>query len=227
MQHYEPLMLEDGRWYERSKEVVERLEVGIANSTWLLRQLHGSPHLVFPGVELKTFRPGERPAGGATLRVASLGRSEPWKGLQDLVSAIQALDFEVELITFGDDATEPLIDGHRRAGRLSADDLAALYRAVDVVVTPSWYESFPLPPLEAMATGTAVLTTRDGTEDYASDDENCLVVPPRRPDELARALNELRSFSLRRRLGSQAAEDARRFTWEAGFAMFREAVSLD
>jgi len=41
------------------------------------------------------------------------------------------------------------------------------------------YESFPLFPLEAMACGLAVITTAPGTEDYAVNQENCLVVEPK------------------------------------------------
>jgi glycosyltransferase involved in cell wall biosynthesis len=33
----------------------------------------------------------------------------------------------------------------------------------------SWYESFPLPPIEAMACGCAVVSTKYGTEDYLED----------------------------------------------------------
>ena len=43
--------------------------------------------------------------------------------------------------------------------KLSFKELAGLYAACDIALCPSWYESFPLPPLEAMASGTAVVTT--------------------------------------------------------------------
>lgn len=48
----------------------------------------------------------------------------------------------------------------------------------------SWYEGFPFPVLEAMSCGAAIVTTNHGTEDYALNEHNALVVPPKCPAEL-------------------------------------------
>lgn len=56
--------------------------------------------------------------------------------------------------------------------------LADLYRNAAVYLCASHYESFPLPPLEAMASGTPVVTTDNvGVLEYAVDGQNALVVP--------------------------------------------------
>jgi len=48
------------------------------------------------------------------------------------------------------------------------DDLPRLYREADVLVHPTWYDSAALVVLEALASGTAVVTTvRDGNADLA------------------------------------------------------------
>ena len=43
--------------------------------------------------------------------------------------------------------------------KLGAEQLAALYNAVDCLLFPSWYEGFGWPPLEAMACGTPAVTS--------------------------------------------------------------------
>ncbi|MCL2663671.1 MAG: glycosyltransferase family 4 protein [Oscillospiraceae bacterium] len=54
--------------------------------------------------------------------------------------------------------------------------LAELYRNADVFISASLYESFPLPPLEAMASGTAVIATNSGgINTYAKPGVNCLL----------------------------------------------------
>jgi len=64
-------------------------------------------------------------------------------------------------------------------GALDHEQLSKLYAESDIVLCPSWYESFPLPPIEAMACGTAVITTPYGTEDYAIDGHTAIVARPR------------------------------------------------
>jgi len=60
----------------------------------------------------------------------------------------------------------------------SQDALARYFRCASVYVGTSRYESFPLPPLEAMASGTPVVSTNnDGILAYARDGENCLLAP--------------------------------------------------
>jgi L-malate glycosyltransferase len=57
-------------------------------------------------------------------------------------------------------------------------ELAAIYRGAAVYLCASHYESFPLPPLEAMACGAPVVTTANvGVLEYARDAENAVVVP--------------------------------------------------
>ena len=97
----------------------------------------------------------------------------------------------------------------------SNDQLAELYSVADVVVIPSLYESSPLPPLEAMACGSPVVTTRFGTEDYCIDSENSLVVPPQDPDALARAIIQILSdSSLADKLSKNGLMTSKLHSWD-------------
>jgi glycosyltransferase involved in cell wall biosynthesis len=58
----------------------------------------------------------------------------------------------------------------------SQEKLAELYRNADVFVSTSEYESFTLPAIEAMASGTAVIATDNGgINTYAEPGINCLI----------------------------------------------------
>jgi glycosyltransferase involved in cell wall biosynthesis len=60
-------------------------------------------------------------------------------------------------------ATPPWSECVRWLGYLPDDDLVAVMNAAAVVVYPSYYEGFGLPPLEAMACGRPVVTTHCGS----------------------------------------------------------------
>ncbi|MFL0266761.1 glycosyltransferase family 4 protein [Candidatus Clostridium radicumherbarum] len=57
--------------------------------------------------------------------------------------------------------------------------LAKTIRENDILLSTSWYESFALPPLEAMASGTAVVATDNGgIRTYSKHGYNCMLVEP-------------------------------------------------
>jgi len=75
---------------------------------------------------------------------------------------------------------------------LKNKELREVYSSADLYVNTSWLEGFCLPPLEAMACGIpVVLTDSLGPREYAIDNYNCLMVPPRKPELLARAISKM------------------------------------
>lgn len=74
----------------------------------------------------------------------------------------------------------------------SDDELAKLYSSANLFVYSSHVEGFGLPPLEAMACGTPVVTTDClGVREYAVDGYNTLLVPPKDPNKLSEAISKL------------------------------------
>lgn len=93
----------------------------------------------------------------------------------------------------------------------AVEDPAPWYRAADLVVLPSRWEGMALAPLEAMASGRAVVVTDvDGARESLAPghDAHCLV-PPDDPDALAAALTRLLQRPLlRQTLGREARSHA-------------------
>lgn len=95
------------------------------------------------------------------------------------------------------------LDGRvRYLGR--RDDVADILAALDVFVLPSIIEGLSYSILEAMATGLPVVATRvGGNPELIRDGREGLLLPPRRPQQLAGALITLAGdIRLRRRLGA-------------------------
>ena len=77
--------------------------------------------------------------------------------------------------------------------------LAVLYRLAAVFVFPSLYEGFGLPPLEAMASGTPVITSNVSSLPEVVGDA-AVLIDPYQPDEIADAMERvLTDEALRRR----------------------------
>ncbi len=95
-------------------------------------------------------------------------------------------------------------------------ELLDLYRTHAIFLLPSYFEGQPLAMLEAAALGLALLTTDlGGMRDFITDGEHGLLIPPGRPDELARCLDSLvRDPAAVRRLGEAARQRVQAFTWE-------------
>ena len=106
------------------------------------------------------------------------------------------------------------------------ETLAKLYSSADVFIFTSYKESFGLPPLEAMACGTPIVTTDcGGIRDYAVDGYNALIVPPGDPKAVADAtLKILRDDKLRERLVEHGIETAKQWTWDKVVDKFEQAI---
>jgi glycosyltransferase involved in cell wall biosynthesis/ribosomal protein S18 acetylase RimI-like enzyme len=190
----------------------------------------GRSHLLGNGTDTGHFDPARVPAERvAALRhelglpadaliVGAVGRLVAEKGYRELFAAARAVrqaDPRVRFLAVGapdlekaDAITEAELA--RAAGDVLVtgwrDDVRDLLAVMDVFVLASWREGMPRSAIEAAAMGKAlVLTDIRGCREVARDGREALLVPPRDPDALARAIARLAADSaLRRRLGAAA-----------------------
>lgn len=114
-------------------------------------------------------------------------------------------------------------------GYVQEADLPALYSAADLLVFPSLYEGFGLPPLEAMACGTPVVCSDSASLPEVVGDA-AVMVDPYEVEALADAMHHvLTDGRLWEELRQKGLSRARRFTWERTarqiIAVYREALS--
>jgi len=182
---------------------------------------NGAPLDEFAPVAPETARAARRSLGIAedALVVGTIGRLSEQKGHRYLIEAAPALlgaRASAHLLIVGDgDQMEPLkaqaaalgvaarvtFAGHRT-------DVPALLGALDVFAISSTYEGTPLALFEAMAAGKAIVSTAvDGCREVLEDGVTGLLVPPRDPAALAKALGRVLDDALLRR---SLADEARR-----------------
>ena len=98
-------------------------------------------------------------------------------------------------------------------GFVAQEDLPSFYRQATMLVYPSLYEGFGLPPVEAMACGTPVVAS-NLTSLPEVVGEAALTVDPTDPQALAGSMGRLLDDArLRETLSEAGTEHARRYTW--------------
>jgi glycosyltransferase involved in cell wall biosynthesis len=125
-----------------------------------------------------------------------------------------AQEVGIELVVVGPTkdarlAEELRTGGARLEGYVSKERLAALYRGAACLVQSSRHEGFGLPVVEAMASGTPVVTVADPALVEVAGDAALVVREESLADGIRRALED------RDRLAAAGLERARAFSWEA------------
>jgi alpha-1,3-rhamnosyl/mannosyltransferase len=99
-------------------------------------------------------------------------------------------------------------------GYIDEADLATLYSAATCLVYPSIYEGFGLPILEAMASGTPVITSNLSSMPEVGG-QAAMLIDPSNQEQLRNALIEvLQDLDLRERLTTAGIQHARLYRWQ-------------
>ena len=174
-----------------------------------------------------------------------VGRLDPYKNVPALIDAFALLSQRSGsglklVIVASPDPRYP--DPGVHAARLKIDslvkfipgvddeeDLIALYNAALALVLPSFWEGFGLPPLEAMACGTPVITSNRGALSEVVGGA-ALMVDPERIEKIASALKKIWvDRNLRLRLKEEGLKRAATFSWDKtalqSLAVYREVFS--
>ncbi len=158
------------------------------------------------------------------------GNVKPHKNLVRLIRAFARVrvlegNEDLRLVLIGDDVSRysalrrtaeeaGVRQDVRFFGFVPHGTLAALYRMAAVFAFPSLYEGFGLPPLEAMACGTPVVTSRISSLPEVVGD-GALLVDPYSEEAIAGGITSiLDDEDLRRGLVERGLERAASFSWE-------------
>ena len=203
-------------------------------------------HVVSPGVDLYTFTPGESRSAARehigqpqdALVVSFVGRIQPHKGPEVLIRATSELvkhtpllrsKLIVNIVGGASGANTEEVDRLKElTSWLAIDDVVRFtppvprkdlphwYRGSDLVVVPSYSESFGLVALEAQACGTPVVATAvGGLRTAVADGISGVLVDGHNPKAWSSVISRLLQEPQRRILLSMGAiEHASHFGWD-------------
>lgn len=185
----------------------EAIALGVAPAAKMLVLGAGSSN----GVDMELFSPGQSdvrarygvPADAHV--IGFVGRVTRDKGVPELIEAFDTVlksDPRAHLLIVGwFDAAEDLlgkdvrrrIESHPQIHLTGyAEVTAPFYRAMDVMVLPTWREGFPTAVLEASSTGVPVITTIcTGSRDSVVPEVTGLLIPPGYPEAISEAVLKL------------------------------------
>lgn len=185
------------------------------------------------GIDARFFAESDHAAPGERPYFLFVGNDKPHKNLGRLVeafSAVRTVRPELTLRLAGGQFDRfGGVAGVVRAGFVPDEAMPSLYRGAIALVMPSEEEGFGLPAAEAMASGTAVITSTAPALVEVTGDA-ALHVNARSAAELAEAmLRVAMDARLRARLVETGRVRARAFTWrrcaEETLAVYREVIS--
>lgn len=221
---YEPL------WVPESETAKQTYLIGapiMSISQWhrqlILQETGLQSTVISGGVDSSTFHPYPKSSKQAGCKNIFYIMRDPisgytWKGGPDFLEALARLKNQVNFdltVSIPENAQFDSPVPYRIKTSNTDQELARLYAEADLFVYTSYFEAFGLPPLEAMACGTAVVTTDcGGNRDYVRNGENCLSVPPSDIDQLSSAIFYLLTEdSERQRLAASGHSFAQAWTW--------------
>ena len=172
--------------------------------------------------------------------VLYVGNIKPHKNLVRLIEAFDELRHtgfdELKLLIIGDEISK--LPALRRAvhrhklhkhvrflGYVSDSTLRVLYRLAAMFVFPSLYEGFGLPPLEAMASGTPVVTSNQSSLPEVTGDAAVLVDPYDVNSIVEGMRRVLTDSELADDLRRRGPERAREFSWARSVEMTRQVYA--
>lgn len=240
----------------RLAAVADRVVAPSAGEAAHLTDLYGVPRekisLVPCGVDLDLFQPRGRAAGRQRLGLPAeeetmlfVGRLAPLKGLENLIAALALLRPRHPRLTLrvvgGDGPQGPpalirraqelgVAQAVHFAGRIDQTDLPFYYSAADLLALPSYYESFGLVVLEALACGTPVAATAVGVAP-AVIREGCngVILAGPEPDAIAQDVARLLAMPGDPERASQIRRTVENYGWPSVAAdsemIFRDMLS--
>ena len=178
----------------------------VAVSDWMASLVRSSflkdkrIEVIHNGIDLNVFKPRRKRADDGTYRILAV--SNVWnknKGYYDILKLREALpmDFQISIVGLNERQVEGLPSGIKGIKKTrNVDELVELYSLSDVLINPTYADTFPTVNLEALACGTPVITYETGGSPESLDNKTGFVVEQGNVQKMAEAIIDLRKNPL-------------------------------
>ena len=190
-----------------------------------------APSIVIPnGIDTKNFKPGKKPK---KIRLITVCRLIKRKGLQYLITALENMDIELNIIGEGPELSnlknlaKSLNVKVNFIGYVKHDNLPRYYQKASIFVLPSLYEGMSNSVLEGMASGLPIITTNTGgTQELIHT--NGIIIKKKSPESIKKALNIMINNNLIKEYGENSRKLALKMSWKniakQYYKMFKELI---
>lgn len=169
---------------------------------------------VYNGIELDVYKPDVLGHSSKEIKenigiksgdfvLGAVGRLIWQKGFEDLICSlpqIVKMHPEVKLLIVGDGPLRKSLQELAKGLNVNdsifftgfRNDLKEILSSIDLLIIPSLLEGFPMITLEAMAMEKPIIATNiDGITEQITNEKDGILVPPKEPNEIAKAIMKL------------------------------------
>lgn len=157
--------------------------------------------VIHNGVDLNVFKPQQKSSEGSKFKVLAVSNVWlPYKGINDIHKLREMLpldDFEMIVVGLSEEQVKNLpvgIIGIQRTQNVQ--ELVQLYSDADVLINPTYADTFPTVNLEALACGTPVITYKTGGSPEAVDSKTGVVIEQGNVTDLANVIMQMKDQPL-------------------------------
>ena len=155
-----------------------------------------------------------------------VGNVKPHKNIKNLLLAIKDLNQNLVIVgkkggfITGDSEIEDMIRNNNLedkiffTGFVEDEDIPVIYNLAKIFVFPSLYEGFGIPPLEAQACGTPVISSNIASLPEVGEDSVIYCTPEKSSDIKEKIELVLDDISLQKELVVKGSKNIKRFSWE-------------
>lgn len=199
----------------------------IAVSTFLKKRILSKiPELeievVNNGVNINFFNPEDRKYNIPPARIGMVYYYKAPYKIKAVADGIKAFEIVkkkfpfIKLIMFGTRRDKYIPDYVEFYEKPTREEIAEIYRNFDIFLSPSREEACQLPPMEAMASGCALVSTNvGGVPDYTIPGKTALVSPPGNIEQLAKNLEYLiENPEFFKKISEEGRKYIKNFSWE-------------
>ncbi len=160
------------------------------------------------GLDIDKFKFNEHKTGGSKgVKLLTTGIFSPHRRFEDLIIAVSLIP-QAELTIVGDTSNDKkyyeklkslagsldISDRIKFLGKVSDPELVEAYKSHDIFVFPNHLQTWGLAVFEAMACGIPVILSRTtGASEVVTDRKNSMLINPKTPEEIKKAVIELAS----------------------------------
>jgi len=191
-----------------TKNIDAIVTVSTLHAKEVVHAYNRQPYIIPPAIEIESYAEGNGEAFrdrynlSDTFLSVHVGNLIPRKGQEISIKAISILRHSIPKIHLALIGSGPDMQRLRKlvldlnlkenvtfTGKVNDDHLRDAYKAANVNLLPSTLESFGLTPLEALASGTISIVSREtGVSEYLNAHEMGYVLPDRTPTELGKSI---------------------------------------
>lgn len=185
--------------------------------------------VIFNGVNINEFRPGERNCTADRFKIICVSRITPRKGIGYLIDAMAMLVkkyffVELEIVGDGDQRKElgekvigmGIEKNVKFLGLMKHDAVAEYYSNADAFVLPSLNEGMSNTMLEALAAGLPIVATNTGgTKELVKNGENGFIAETKNAKDLAEKIGKIiKDREMCQRMGRESRRRAEQMSWK-------------